>query len=321
MPRLRLAARWLYRTEPMGTAKKKPTSKKTSLGAGASSGSESAGLGSGSLTKPGASQPSAAAYQQFLPAAMALPATGVIRCNTDGVLAYGNASTGVASLTARASDARALPGVNVAALSLLPAQCLAVAYAESQFAQLSGRATPGLAALLAQGSALRTKLFVAADALVSAGLLPAPQVKALHKGHGQLDTAKDLEGLAALFAANAAAIKGKTAIVPADWTTAASLGTQLTTLLHPKGSKKTRPADMKKAANVRDRLWTLARQTYDALWSACAFLYGPEGLDARVPALGAHAATTSKRKKANAVKRAAKAAGAAATGAAAGTTK
>lgn len=45
---------------------------------------------------------------------------------------------------------------------------------------------------------------------------------------------------------------------------------------------------------------------YEALWNACAYLYGPNDLDKHVPALQAHVATTSKRIKANAAKKAAK---------------
>ena len=81
-------------------------------------------------------------------------------------------------------------------------------------------------------------------------------MKALHAGSGKIDVASDCIGLAALFQKYAAQAR---------------------------------------AADVRDRLWTLVKQGHDAPWRACAFLYGPDEIDAKVPALQARAATTSKR--------------------------
>ena len=163
---------------------------------------------------------------------------------------------------------------------------------------------------------LRKKLFLGADALVDAGLFPTKQVAKLHAGTGKIDSAGDLVGLAALFKANASAIKNKTAVTAAEVSEAAALGTELLTLLKPGRAKKTRAEEEAKAADTRDRIWTLVKNGYDALWSACAYLYGPDAIDAKVPALQAHVATTSARKTANAAKKAAKAAPAAVNGAA-----
>ncbi|HEY6463517.1 MAG TPA: hypothetical protein VIY73_25290 [Polyangiaceae bacterium] len=255
------------------------------------------------------------AYDTYLPSATALAASAVVPFRTDASLAYHNVSTGVASLLARQADAEGLPGIDVASLSALPDQCLALAYAAGLALQANGGSNGAVATLFAQASALRRKLFNGADALVDAGLLPATNVAALHAGKGKLDAANDLVGLAGLFTKNAAAIRGKTAVTAAEVAQAAQLGSQLQAMLAPKGAKKQRSADAASAADVRDRMWTLVKQGHDALWRACAYLYGPEEIDARVPPLQSHAATTSNRKKGNAAKKAS--AGSASSGASA----
>ncbi len=122
-------------------------------------------------------------------------------------------------------------------------------------------------------------------------------------GSGKLDTARDCVGLAALYRKHAAKTRGKTAVTAAEIAETAALGDELLKLLKPTRAKKTRPEDVKKAAEVRDRRWTLVKLTYDELWRACAYIYGADEVAARVPALQAHTATTSKRKTANAAKR------------------
>lgn len=251
---------------------------------------------------------SQAAYAKYLPAAQALPAASVVAFRGDAALAFANVSTGVASLLAMQSQAQALAGVDVAALTELPDQCLAVAFAVDQALQVAGTTTGQIAPLMSQGYALRRKLFAAADALVAAGLMPAGKVATLHAGTGKLDAAQDLVGLSALFAGSAASIKGKTAVTSADVTQAAQLGSQLLSMLRPTRAKKPRPADVVSASDVRDRLWTLVVQGYGKLWSVCAFLYGQAEIDAKVPPLQSRTATTSDRKKANAAKKAAGAA-------------
>ncbi len=125
----------------------------------------------------------------------------------------------------------------------------------------------------------------------------------IHAGTGKIDTATDCIDLAALFRTYAAKVKGNTAVTTAEVAEAATLGSDLLKLLKPRTAKKVRPADAKKAADVRDRLWTLVKQGYDALWRACAYLYGADDVVTRVPALQARTATTSTRKKANAAKK------------------
>jgi len=247
---------------------------------------------------------SQADYDRFIGAALALDPKQIIPCRADASLAHANVTLGLASLLAREGEARKLPKIDVDALELLPNKCLAVAFATTQIADGSSGV---IAIKLTRASALRRKLFLAADALADAGIFPAEKVKALHAGSGKIDSASDCVGLAALFQKHAAQAKGKHAVTAAEVTEAAAVGSDLLKLLKPSTAKKTRSDDAKQAADARDRLWTLVKQGHEALWRACAFLYGPDEIDAKVPALQARVATTSNRKKANAAKRAEKA--------------
>lgn len=243
-------------------------------------------------------------YDRFIGDALALDEKTVIPYRADASLAYANVELGLASLLAREDEARKLPGIDVDDLELLPSRCLAVAFAATQIVDSSSGA---IANKLARAGVLRRKLFLGADALADAGIFPVAAVRALHAGSGKIDVASDCVGLAALFQKLAAQAKGKHAVTAAEVREAAELGSELLKLLKPRTARKTRGVDAKQAADARDRLWTLVKHGHDALWRACAFLYGPDAIDAKVPALQARVASTSSRKKANAAKRAEKA--------------
>ncbi len=244
---------------------------------------------------------SQAEVERYLPQALALAEGDVLPYRADATLAFHNVTRGLEALLEREAEARALPNTDVDALRLLPDQCRAVAFAAA--------AVPGAAAASAIGPklvrarALRKKLFRGADALVDAGLFPEKAVDVLHAGSGTLDTARDCVGLAALYRKHADKTRGKTAVTAAEVREASELGDELLTLLKPSRTKTVRAEDVRKAADQRDRLWTLVRRGYDALWRACAYLYGAEGVAARVPALQARVSVTTARRKANAAKR------------------
>ncbi len=244
---------------------------------------------------------SQAELERFLPAALKLPESAIVPFRADATLAYHNAVVGVAALLAREKEARALPRTDVDALKLLPNQCLAVAFAAEQVP--GGGTTGEIAPKLARASVLRKKLLIGADALVSAGIFPAKPVDELHAGSGKLDIARDCVGLGALYRKHAGSLRGKTAVTAAEISEASALGDELLTLLKPTKAKKTRTEDVKKAADQRDRMWTLVNLGHDELWKACAYIYGEKEVAEKVPALQARVATTSKRKTANAAKK------------------
>jgi hypothetical protein len=246
---------------------------------------------------------SEADFVHFLAEATALSAGDVIPLRADVSLARVNVTLALASLLAREAEAKKLPGIHLASLKQLPRKVQATIFATTQ---VGDAASGEITEKLARAGVLRKKMFRAADALVDEKLFPADKVKELHAGSGKIDVASDCVGLAALFTKHAKQAKGKTTVSAADVKEAAALGSELLKVLKPSTAKKTRSEDARKAADVRDRMWTLVVRGYADVWRACAFLYGPELIEEKVPALLARAATTSNRKKANAKKKAEK---------------
>lgn len=239
-------------------------------------------------------------YDMFIHDALALGDKEVVPYRADASLAYHNVIIGLKSLLAREAEAKKLPDTNLERVKQLPSQCLAVAFAAGR---VNDRPSGELRPKLARAAVLRRSLLRAADSLADAGLFRAKDVAAIHANTGKIDMANDCVALAALFTKNAAAIKGKTAITAAEVKEAGALGRDLLAVLKPSTAKRTRSAEAASEANARDRLWTLVTQGYDQLWRACAYLYGRDAIDTHVPALQAHVATTSARKKANAAKK------------------
>jgi hypothetical protein len=246
---------------------------------------------------------SQADYDHFLKEALALPASQTIPLRADLSLAQVNVNAAMASLLDREAEAKKLPGLHLATLKQLPRKMAAAIFAATQVSEAS---TGEIAAKLARASVLRKKMFRGADALAEENLFPADKVKDLHKGTGKIDVASDCVGLAALFTKFAKQAKGKTTVTAAEVKEAAALGSELLKMLKPTSARRGRNGEAQKAADIRDRMWTLVVHGHADVWRACAFLYGPDRIDEKAPPLLSRAATTSNRKKANAKKRAEK---------------
>src|SRR5436853_373347 len=79
-------------------------------------------------------------------------------------------------------------------------------------------------------------------------------VEKIRAGRGMIDLATDCVELAALFRANADGLRGKTAVTADQISEAADLGTQLLSLLRPKGARQAAPSrESKEAVEVRNR--------------------------------------------------------------------
>ena len=229
------------------------------------------------------------AFDKFLPQASALAAKDVVVCRADPSLVFHNVDAGAAALLAeRARIAKELPTVDYVRIAELPALALAVAFAASQVNRTQ-QANAALARDLAEAHPLRRKLLSSATALAEAGVLPAADVAKIQKGQGHIDAATDLVALAALFSKNAKAVAGKSPVSAADVKRADALGSALLTTLKPATAKKTGASPGAEAADARDRLWTLLVERHDQARRAGAWLFGEHALDAKVPALLAHA--------------------------------
>jgi hypothetical protein len=135
-------------------------------------------------------------------------------------------------------------------------------------------------------SALRRKLLAVASSLSAAGLIPEREVDAIRKGVGPVDHVTDLIQLPPLFRRHEPAIKGKHPLTKEDLDQSEALGAELLEILRPGSapSKKPTNAELAKAVEERDRLWTLLFHRYDQLWRVGAWLFGRNVKD-KVPQL------------------------------------
>ncbi|MBS2032620.1 MAG: hypothetical protein JST54_32400 [Deltaproteobacteria bacterium] len=236
---------------------------------------------------------SQALVQKFLKEAMAIPAKDVRPMNGDPQLAAKNARDGVNTLLPYAAQLRKeLPKVQLDKLRAVPEMAQALIFAANQVT-LTVAPAGQTKALVSQANQLRNVMLSSADSLANAAILPPTDVAKIHKGRGSMDAANDLIALAALFQKNAGKVKGKTPVDATMIKQADALGSQLLSLLQPAGAKRQnkKTAEQKRAADLRDRLWTLMLTTWDQhVWRSGAWIFGRD-VDANVPPLLARAGT------------------------------
>jgi len=223
------------------------------------------------------------ALAAILPEATALPAYDVRVVAIDAPLALHNARIGLASVMGEETlIAQQLARVDLATLRSV--ETLALAYGAAT-RRVDRSASTKIAPLYARASELRRIVLANAKSLAEAGVLKWDAVNRIARGRGKLDAARDCVDLAALYRANAAALKNQTPITKAQLDEMEALGAQLGRLLKPKGGKKTMTAELASALDVRDRVGTLLLARWAQLWSVGAFLFGPDAIDERVPPL------------------------------------
>lgn len=230
-------------------------------------------------------------FESWLPAARAL-ADDVVRHPTVEVpLALVNLEDGVqAVLAARARlDASA-----IADLERLRSLANAVAFAQVRLDRATAPQSV-LRPMLAEAARLRRIVLGSAEILAAKGLFDAARVGGLRRHRGPLGIAGDCVMLHQLFAETPALWVGKVAFSPEDLTELGRLGSELLERLRPAGAPKVRrKAELRTAADARDRLWTLLVEAWERdLWRAGAWVFG-RAVDEHVPALGAR----RRRKKA-----------------------
>ncbi|HEU4405262.1 MAG TPA: hypothetical protein VFS43_08240, partial [Polyangiaceae bacterium] len=177
-----------------------------------------------------------AAYHRVLPAIEAVPLDEARRINVHVPTAVTTVLGALPSLLAlrdeiatlpkNGAKASTLPKHAVDALAMLRDLALATAFAYLATAAHAESET-ALRARLAEGTPLRDRLLVAAEALAHAGYFDATHVATIRSGTGHLDTASDLIGLGALFRAHWDEVSNKTAVTRADVDRAAELGSVL----------------------------------------------------------------------------------------------
>lgn len=153
------------------------------------------------------------------------------------------------------------------------------------------RATPAVSekeaqTMLERGKPIREQLLAVAEGLTTFGLLDSALVQSLRQGQGNLDTAKDLIALGALFNANWDSVSAKVPFGADLVREASALGANLVQALG-----KTEIGDVRSNAtfdwlSLRARAFRVLVEEYDELSRAVAFIRWHHG-DARafVPSL------------------------------------
>lgn len=224
--------------------------------------------------------------ENFIQELREIEARDIIACRSDVKLALHNIVRGVNAVLAHEATIRhKLPTENIAQFRSLIELGQAIEYATRQ---VDRHAPPkDLKQLIARGREVRLILLTAAESLATVGIFPRHVVAKIRAGHGDIDAAGDCVELAALFAKNAAETRGKTPVTPELVREAAEVGSKLLTVLKPRRSRapKEEQDEVRKARDVRDRLWTLLVQRHERLRRVGAYLFGVSKLESHVPSL------------------------------------
>ncbi len=209
---------------------------------------------------------SEAAAEHFRAAALKLSPKEVIPLRADALLALHNAYAGVDAVLAERDALKAdpeAPRPDWDALGQVKPLAAAVVFTAKQVS--SPVLAKQLRAELAEAYALRELFITDAKTLGLRGLLPPKKVADIIKGQGSVDAAHDCVALAALYRANAQALRGKTSVTAAEVRRAAELGSSLLERLTPKTARTKTPVDATHAAatDLRDRMWTLLVRGYE----------------------------------------------------------
>jgi hypothetical protein len=222
-----------------------------------------------------------AAYERFLPAAMALPAERVQPFRVDPDLAIINVNKAVSVLDrVRARMAEHLPKISVEELEGLPSLALAVKAAALAAEHAVVEITPGQ--MISEGWKLRATLLPVVAALAATGVIPQAVHDNIVRGRGVRDMAEDCVALSHVFRDYAAEVAGKHAADPAMIARAESVGSWLLQNLrkkHAPPESATTPE-----SDIRDRMATLLGERYSNL-RAVAYYFFRDDHDDHVPSL------------------------------------
>jgi len=235
-------------------------------------------------------------FDKHLAAANAIPATDIVPMRCDAQLAYHNTVRGWDAVAPHVDRIRAeLPALDPVLLAESVEIAMAVQFGASRVNRIV-RSDGSLQTKMAEASELRRLMLAFADVLALAGVLPAVAVEKIRQGSGKLDIARDCVALAALYREHEAAIAGRSPVTCAQIDRAAAVGTELLELLRPASAVKESktPEETARAAEQRDRLWTLLVRRHADLWRAGAYLFGRTDADDKVPSLAAYTRASKK---------------------------
>lgn len=222
-----------------------------------------------------------AAYDRFLPAAMALPAERVLPFRIDPDRAIINVNKGVTVLgLVRDRMARHLPEVSMAELEGLPS--LALAVKASALAAVHAVAQVSPVDMIKEGWKLRATLLPVVAGLAATGVIPQAVYDKIVTGKGVRDMAEDDVAISHVFRDYAPVIAGKHAADPAMIVRAEEVGSWLLQNLRKKHAPL--PSSATPESDIRDRMATLLVERYATL-RAVAYYFFRDDFDSHVPTL------------------------------------
>lgn len=219
--------------------------------------------------------------------ALALLPTDVLPMRIDMELGYVNVSIGESSLRTVMSDFLRMPRVPANYFERLRGFLLATYFQ----ADIVTRTTAQKVAHeldLNELRELRMLQKTSLEACSRKGLFTAAEVnelKEIARGEGNLDASRDCVRYAAFFRAHTDVLKNKTPVEPADIVRAETLGQAVVDQLALVGHVRSTTTDeVRVAADLRDRYYTLLVNTYALGESAAPFLFGKKFKD-HVPSM------------------------------------
>lgn len=245
------------------------------------------------LSKAFRTTDSARAFAHFLPLADGVVLADGVAFRQNVAVAHHNVLRAMSVMTARLPDvARQLTAVDVVALAELPALALAVVHATDRIPAVVPSARE-IDAALASIRPLRVAALAYLDCAVALELVPAGRVRAIRRGSGRLDEARDAVALVALFREFDGALAGKHPFAAAHFKALAEKGAWLVQAIKPAKGVPVTPSGRTPEALDRDRLVRLLESRYDGLRTAGVVCFGIRDVDAKVPPLWSAARTST----------------------------
>lgn len=225
----------------------------------------------------------AAAYKHFLPRVATIPAAHVEVCRAEPAIVRTNIRSSVDAILPYLPQIKEeLPKLPLKDVLELPALALGLVFAA---ARVPRPTTPReTEARLARLKKLRSLMLDQLEIFAAMGLVSGEIVTAIRRGNTPLDMARDGVVIASLFQERAEVISGKHPFTIGHLSEITDHGRWL--IRHLGRDEATRDS----AAVIRDRFWTALIEGYPALRKVGIYLFGEDGVDARMPTLVARTA-------------------------------
>lgn len=240
-----------------------------------------------------------AAYDQHLPAAMALSEDEVTPSRFDVNLAYDNVQIGLRSLEAERDRLHAMPGVEADLLEKIRGYALALLFASRKVAQTVDHKVAAEVDLK-EMRYFRALMLDGYRNAARAGLVPKDPLAAIIAGKTTTseDASADCIDLAALYRTHWNILGNKTPVTLDDLAKAERIAQRVRDLIALEGGVfSSTSGEVKNAVDIRNRFGVLLVRAHDVALGAAPFLFGKTWRD-HVPTRQSRRALALRKKKA-----------------------